>query len=114
MKEEEKLTKKVTKMDASKGLVSKEEPKKLSYEELGKICNELQMQGQKLYQENHHLKTQLNNQSLIVRTNYLFEVLKNEKYFTPEFCYQCATEIMESLYPNDEEEDEVVGNETKI
>lgn len=105
----ETTTEKVVKMDAKKGLTTQEQPKKISYEELGKIASELQMQAQKLYQENHQLKIQLNNQSAVIRMNYLFEVLKNDKFFTPDDCYKCAEEIMESLYPSDIEGDEI-GN----
>ena len=83
----------------------KEQAKKLSYEELAKVASEIQQQGQKLFQENQQLKAQLNNQGPIIRMNFLFEILKNDKYFKSDDCIKCAEEIMESLYPTMIEED---------
>ena len=37
--------------------------------------------------------------------NFLFEILKNDKYFKSDDCIKCAEEIMESLYPTMIEED---------
>ena len=94
----------------------KEQAKKLSYEELAKVASELQKQGQKLFNENQQLKTQLNNQGPIIRMNFLFEIIKNDKYFDPAQCQMCADEIFESLYPKqleEAEEEEVIESPEK-
>lgn len=73
--------------------------KKLSYEELVDVTNQLQRQGQMLYQEN----MQLRDQRAIIRMNTLMEVLKLSEMFPKEMIYDVLVEIQEALYPEKEE-----------
>lgn len=77
----------------------KEQPKKLTYEELANVCNEMQRQGQALYVENQKLK----NNNAVVRVGFLFEVLKYKDMFPKSFAFKCTEEIMSILTPPEEE-----------
>lgn len=91
----------------------KQQPKKLSYEELNKVASELQQQGQKLFQENQQLKAQINNQGPIIRMEFLFKVLENKDLFPTEYLVKVSEEIMEGLHATPEVNETVSDVEEK-
>lgn len=78
--------------------------KKLSYEQLEEVANNLHKQCNALYE-------QLQNASMVnlfKRLDYLFKVVENKDAFSDEFVTKCVTEIETIMNPpveetNDEE-----------
>lgn len=66
-----------------------EDKKKLSYEELENVANELHNKCNELFEELQNA----NLQNMFMRLDFLFKVLKNSKEFDAEFVSLCAEEI---------------------
>lgn len=75
------------------------ERKKLSYEELEKVCGQLSAQAQQLKNQNQQLINAVrsaNLENLYKRLDYLFKVIEENatnKYLSEEFKEQCGSEI---------------------
>ena len=80
---------------------TKEQPKKLTYEELANTAHELQKAARQLYEENAQLK----NNSAVVRVGFLFEVLKYQDLFPKKFVFSCTSEIEDILTIPEEKSD---------
>lgn len=91
-----------------KKLEPKNEPKKLSYEELENVCHQLSAQAQQLNAQNQQLRamvTEANLSNLYKRLDYLFEVINRDNpYLSTDFKKKCAIEI-ETLMATPEAED---------
>lgn len=75
------------------------EVKKLSYEELEKLANDL-------YAKCNELSTALQNsnmQNAFLRLDYLFKVVENKLSFTAEFVKHCIEEIQTMMTIKTEE-----------
>lgn len=73
--------------------VIQEAPKKLSYEELENVANQLSKQSEQLY-----MKLQESNMyNTFKRLDYLFKVVENEMSFDNEFVEKCTKEIVDLL-----------------
>ena len=81
---------------------TKEETQQISYEELSKMAGEMQMQGQKLYEENIQLRKALQEQGELARLNFLFEVLKADKHFNKDIIFLATEDIEAMLFPKEE------------
>lgn len=81
----------------------KEQPKKLSYEELERVAKQLSDQSEMLY-----LKLQESNMTnAYKRLDYLFKVIENKASFEDTFVEKCAKEIVVIMtIPEDEESKE--------
>ena len=104
--EEQKIVSKEVKMNASKAEPVNE--KKLSYEELSKVCADLDNQNRNMQAYIEKVHEQLRQMSMSLQTkrmDYLFKVvdaannkLINGQYgFDSEFVQKCIDEIQESL-----------------
>lgn len=114
--EEQKKTSKVVSME-NVANNQKEEQKKLSYEELGKVAVQLS-------NENTYLKNQLRNASEALRAfsrlNYLFKVVElvgnnrnNSITFDQEFVGKCVEEIQKTMTLPEETEETKEPEEKK-
>ena len=74
--------------------------KKLSYEQLEEVANNLHKQCNALYEELH--KTNMVN--LFKRLDYLFKVVENATAFDSEFVSTCVEEIKTLMTPPPVEE----------
>jgi hypothetical protein len=87
--------------------------KKLSYEELERVAQQLSQQANQLYEQLQ--KANLNN--MFARLQFLFEVAKQPEVFHGDFYQNCIDEIetIMTLKPEEEkkEEEEVITPETK-
>lgn len=92
-------------------LKMKEQPSKLSYEQLSHTLSEMQNQANKMYQENKALKEALNNQGPIIRMNFLFEILKLKDSFSPEILISAAEEISLSMFPSRQKVEKEIDTE---
>jgi hypothetical protein len=80
-----------------------EDKKKLSYEELENIANELHNKCNELFEALQNA----NLQNMFTRLDFLFKVLKNSKEFDAEFVSLCVEEIKNIMIikePNKTEE----------
>ena len=78
-----------------------QEEKKLSYEELEKVANQLSAQCQQLA-----ARVQQRDYELTFRRlDYLFEVVANMKYFPTDFTDKCVNEIMNIMYAEEPKEE---------
>lgn len=69
------------------------ETKKLSYEQLEQVANQLSEQTRKLYS-----KLQKSNmENVFKRLDYLFKVVENKDVFSKEFLDNCIKEIEEII-----------------
>lgn len=78
----------------------KEEPKKLSYEELSQAASNLHVQYQKLLAEYKKAVNALNDRSFEYTSFFLsmlFKVLEHPEMYSEEFTKWCATNIEASL-----------------
>lgn len=83
------------------GNKSKEEPKKLTYEQLNDACNQLWQQNKQLVSRNMELEQFALNK----RLDYLFKVLELSNKFTSDFVVNCSSEIEEIMtVPQEPEE----------
>lgn len=82
---------------------TKKETQQISYEELSKMAGEMQMQGQKLYEENIQLRKALQEQGELARLSFLFEVLKADKHFNKDVIFLATEDIEAMLFPEEEE-----------
>lgn len=85
---------------------TEKETQQISYEELSKMAGEMQMQGQKLYEENIQLRNALQEQGQLARLNFLFEVLKADKHFSKDVIFLATEDIEAMLFPKEEVETE--------
>lgn len=69
------------------------EKKKLTYEQLNDVCNQLWMQNRQLTSKNRELEQFALNK----RLEYLFKVLEYSNNFTSDFVVSCSSEIEEAL-----------------
>lgn len=69
------------------------EKKKLTYEQLNDVCNQLWMQNRQLTSKNRELEQFALNK----RLDYLFKVLEYSNSFTSDFVVSCSSEIEEAL-----------------
>lgn len=77
------------------------EKKKLTYEQLNDVCNQLWMQNRQLTSKNRELEQFALNK----RLEYLFKVLEYSNNFTSDFVVSCSSEIEEALtIPQNNEE----------
>lgn len=77
-----------------------EKNNKPSYEELERVIGIKNNQLQEMY---NHLQ-EANNQNIITRLQFLFEVLHCKESFSNSFVYRCANEIEELItIPSDTE-----------
>lgn len=76
----------------------------MSYEELSKVAGEMQMQGQRLYEENIQLRQALGDQEKYARMSFLFEVIKYKDTFNKETVKKAAKELANTLYPKEEKD----------
>ena len=67
--------------------------KKLSYEQLEEVANNLHKQCATLYEQ----LTNANMLNLFKRLDYLFKVVENEHHFNAEFASKCISEIEELM-----------------
>lgn len=84
------------------------EQKKLTYEELVKVCNSMQNDIRQLVERNRVLE---NNMGL-ARVGFLFEVVKLGKEVFEDVYYDAVAEISEGLYPSKPEQ-EVAGGDVQ-
>lgn len=78
----------------------KEEPKKLSYEELNKAASNLHIQYQKLYAEYQKAMQALSDRSFEYTSFFLsmlFKVMEHPEMYSEEFTKWCAGNIEASL-----------------
>lgn len=75
-------------------VTSKEEPKKLTYEQLEQVAGNLQRQCQQLYDQ---LKGAQNVIDSFNEVEMLLSILGKAEYFKPEFVERCASEIQEVI-----------------
>lgn len=104
--EEQKKAKKVT-LGVVENNEEKEQPKKLTYEQLNQACMELSQQNQQMTQYIQRLRQQIGEMRFDLQTkrmDYLFKVvelysehLDRWQLFDDEFVHNCAKEIQESL-----------------
>ena len=78
----------------------KVEDKKISYEQLTEIANQLHNQNQQLISRVRELEITLNQ----VRIEYLFAVVKNSDKFPTDFVDMCVKDIVKVLSPVKKEE----------
>jgi hypothetical protein len=78
---------------------NKEQPKKLSYEELEQVAKQLSNQSEMLYMK----LQEANMTNAYKRLDYLFKVLENEVSFKEDFVEKCAKEIVEIMTIPEEE-----------
>lgn len=84
------------------------ETKKLSYEQLEQVANQLSEQTRKLYS-----KLQKSNmENVFKRLDYLFKVVENKDVFSKEFLDNCIKEI-EEIITIPEEKDNKETEESK-
>lgn len=100
---EEKKTKTVSMVPSDK----KEEPKKLTYEQLNDACNQLWQQNKQLATRNRELEQFAVNK----RLDYLFKVLEFSKDFSSGFVGTCAKEIEEAITIPQQKEEEAKKEE---
>ena len=77
------------------------EDKKISYEQLTEIANQLHSQNQQLISRVRELEITLNQ----VRLEYLFAVVKHSDKFPQEFVEMCTKDIVRSLSPIEKSEE---------
>lgn len=77
-----------------------QEEKKLSYEDLEKVAQQLSVQCQQLSQR----LQQRDLEMTFKRLDYLFEVLKSAERFPEDFLLGCIDEIIDIMTPITEEE----------
>lgn len=91
-----------------KKLEPKNEPRKLSYEELENVAHQLSAQAQQLNAQNQKLKAALAESNLVnfyKRLDYLFNIIdKDNPYLPASFKEQCAKEIQTLMTPPEKEE----------
>lgn len=87
--------------------VEMEAAQQMSYEELSKVAGEMQMQGQRLYEENIQLRQALGDQEKYTRMSFLFEVIKYKDTFNKETVKEAAKELANTLYPKVEKDSSV-------
>lgn len=68
-------------------------PSKPTYEELEKAIEVRNAQLQEMYRQ----LQEANSQNLIIRLQFLFDVIKNSDKFSTQFVAKCVTEIEETL-----------------
>lgn len=70
-----------------------QESKKLTYEQLHQVCDNL-------IQQNKELQARLQNSNIAItfkRLDYLFEVLKYSQHFPSDFIVSCTDEIVKAM-----------------
>ena len=68
-------------------------PSKPTYEELEKVLEVRNTQLQEMYRQ----LQEATSQNVIIRLQFLFDVLKNSDKFSTQFVAKCVTEIEEAL-----------------
>jgi hypothetical protein len=87
--------------------VKKEEPKKISYEDLQKAAGQLYQQNQQLIAKCKQYEEQMQRLNNVeVRLHYLFEVLDKGSYFDNDFIDVCVNEVKEIMTIKEEPEEE--------
>lgn len=96
------MEEKTVKMKNTKKEMPAKDPKKLSYDELENIAQQLSNQNRELY-----MKVQeLNAENMFKRLDYLFKVVENEIAFPPAFINNCVEEIQDMMTLPKEEKEE--------
>lgn len=80
---------------------TKEEKKKLSYEELENVCHQLSDQSQTLYRK----LQEANMTNMFKRLDYLFAVVEHIDVFPKDFAEACVKEIVTSMTIEETPED---------
>lgn len=95
MEEQKKL--KVASMNGE----SKQEEKKLTYEQLNDACNQLWQQNKQLAVRNRELESFVMNK----RLDFLFKVMEFSSMFSSDFVVSCTSEIEQAMtIPQEPEE----------
>lgn len=82
--------------------------RKLSYEELENVAQQLSVQAQQVNAQNQKLRQLLeeaNLSNLYKRLDYLFKVLSDTALFSKEFVSYCSSEIEEILGESKDKEE---------
>lgn len=82
---------------------------KLTYEELTKVAQDLSAQNNYLKQQANTMQqkiVELSNFTMFKRLDYLFKVIENSNQFPAEFVGNCASEIMDVLTIQPEQQEE--------
>ena len=74
----------------------------ISYEQLAEVANQLHQHNQKL----EHAVQELMEERFTVRTGMLFDIIKQPSSFPVGFVDKAREEIMELIYPTEEEEED--------
>lgn len=96
------MEEKIVKMKNTEKETPEKDPKKLSYDELENIAQQLSNQNRELY-----MKVQeLNAENMFKRLDYLFKVVENEIAFPQAFINNCVEEIQDMITLPKEEKEE--------
>lgn len=82
-----------------------QQDKKISYEELVNVANQLQVQNRKMQQQLY----QLMEEHSVIRMNFLFEIVKNSNMFQKDTVEESIKEIEESLFTSYKESEEEIS-----
>lgn len=96
------MEEKIVKMKNTEKETPQKDPKKLTYDELENIAQQLSNQNRELY-----MKVQeLNAENMFKRLDYLFKVVENEISFPQTFINNCVEEIQDMMTLPKEEKEE--------
>ena len=79
------------------------ENKKLSYEDLERLCQQLSEQARNLYIQ----LQEANLSNLYTRLNFLFKVVENSTMFDFDFVTKCTKEIVDLIAVEENKDEEV-------
>ena len=97
-----KVNMEVTDKPKVEGVEQEVQEQQISYEQLAELANQLHQQNQKL----QHALQELAGEQFTVRVGMLFDIIKQPSSFPVGFVDKAREEIMELIYPTDEEEEE--------
>lgn len=86
-------------MEEKKNKKENKEVKKLSYEQLEEVANQLMQQTQQ-YKE---ALMRMNNEVMFKRLDYLFRVVEHSEHFSIDFYNNCVAEIEQAISIDKEE-----------
>lgn len=88
---------------------AKEQPRKLTYEELEQAAKQISVQAEQVIKENQMLKAKLQQVALgnmYTELGFKFEVLKAKEFFSEEFVGRIVKDIEEIMTPQEEQKEE--------
>ena len=85
------MEEKIKKMEVKEGESKKENPSKLSYEQLSNVASQLNQQNQQLMMRLRSVD------NMFKRLDYLFKVVENAVEFKEEFVTKCTEEIEDMM-----------------